>query len=219
MLKKLLLGFAALFLVLVGSLFLMMGYVFNHPESIFDAFNSVTSKLTQGEPYEEKAEFYLQGIKSLQIKANRTNIEILPYDGPSLKIELNGKIPRFERGPYIVQGGDPANLILELHEPLASNWVHINVNGHESSSVSDSSLLAKIYIPKNYVAPVAIENVEGSVQVTVPKDKLYEFDLQSGTGKIANETLGKIIEGINPEEVGKIRIVTTSGNISIKNSF
>ncbi len=219
MLKKLLLGFAALFLVLVGSLILMMGYVFNHPESIFDAFNSVTSKLTQGEPYEEKEEFFLQGIKSLQINSGRTNLQIIPYNGPSLKIELTGKIPRFERGPFIVQGGDPSNLVLEIHEPLASNWVHINVNGHESSSVSDSSLTAKIYLPKNYVAPISIENIEGAVEVSVPKDKLYEFDLQSRTGKIDNETTGKVVEGINPAEVGKIRIMTTSGNISIKNSF
>lgn len=217
MLKKLLLGFAALFLVLVGSLLLMMGYVFNHPESIFNAFNSVTAKLTQGEPYEEKAEFLLQGLHSLQVNSGRAHIELIPYDGPTLKLELTGKIPRFERGPFIVQGGDPGNLILEIHEPLASNWVHINVNGHESSSVSDSSLAVKIYLPKSYLAPLSIENIEGSVDVSVPKDKLYEFDLQSRTGKIENDT--KITAGINPAEVGKIRIVTTSGNISIKNSF
>lgn len=217
--KKFLLGAAALFLVLVGSLILMMGYVFNHPDSIFNAFNSVTSKLTQGEAYEEKEEFFLQGIQTLHITSGRSHVQVLPYEGSSLKIELTGKIPRFEHGPFIVQGGDPSNLIIELHEPLASNWVHININGHESSSVSDSNLLAKIYIPKSFVAPVSIENIEGPVEVLVPKEKMYEFDLQSATGKIENETMGKSVEGINPAEVGKIKIVTTSGNISIKNSF
>ncbi len=76
MLKKLLMGFAALFLVLVGGLILMMGYVFNHPESIFDAFNSVTSKLTQGEAYEEKEEYFLQGIKNLHITSGRSALQI-----------------------------------------------------------------------------------------------------------------------------------------------
>lgn len=219
MLKKLLFGFAALFLILVGSLILMMGYVFNHPQSIFDAFNSVTSKLTQGEPYEEKSEFFLQGIKTLHFTSGRTNLQVIPYDGPTLKMELTGKIPRFERGPFIVQGGSTTNLVLEIHEPLASNWVHININGHESSSVSDSSLLAKIYLPKTYQGEVMVENVEGSVDVLMPKGKLYEFDLQSGTGKIDNQIAGQPIEGINPAEVGKMHIVTTSGNILIKNAF
>ncbi|HEX7672759.1 MAG TPA: hypothetical protein VF412_01240 [Bdellovibrio sp.] len=219
MLKKLLFGFAALFLILVGSLILMMGYVFNHPQSIFDAFNSVTSKLTQGEPYEEKSEFFLQGIKTLHFTSGRANLQVIPYDGPTLKMELTGKIPRFERGPFIAQGGSPTHLVLEIHEPLASNWVHININGHESSSVSDSSLLAKIYLPKTYQGEVTVENIEGSVEVLMPKGKLYEFDLQSGTGKIDNQIAGQPLEGINPAEVGKMHIVTTSGNILIKNAF
>ena len=53
----------------------------------------------------------------------------------------------------------------------------------------------------------------------MPKGKLYEFDLQSGTGKIDNQIAGQPLEGINPAEVGKMHIVTTSGNILIKNAF
>lgn len=219
MLKKLLLTLMALFLILVGGLILTMGYVFNHPESIFNAFNSVTAKITQGEPYEEKAEYFLQGIKDLRIYSRHSHVQILPYSENTLKIELSGKIPRFERGPFLVQGGDVSNLSLKIQEPLASNWVHININGHETSSVSDSALIAKVYMPKNFKGDITIESTEGEVEVLLPKDKLYEFELQSETGLIKNESQGRTLDGINPAEVGKMRILTTSGAISIKNSF
>lgn len=217
MLKKILLGFAALFLVLVGFLILMMGYVFNHPQSIFDAFNSVTAKLTQGESYQEKEEYFLQGIKSLQVVSKRARLEVFPYDGPSLKVELEGKVPHFEKGPFIAQGGDPTNLVIEVHEPMASNWIHININGQESSSRSDSSITAKIYVPKSFVNPIVIENAEGSIEINLSKNRIYELDLQSQSGKIEN-TSAQSAENINPSEVSKLKALTTTGDITVKSN-
>ena len=194
------------------------GYVFNHPESIFDAFNSVTAKLTQGQAYEENEEYFLQGINEISLKSRRTHLELVPYQGSTLKIVLAGKIPRFEQGPFIAQiDEDPSRVVVQFHEPLASNWVHININGHESSSVSDSVLNAKIYIPKTFKGLINIANVEGAVDMQAPSDKMYEFELQSNSGHIENQMEGKVFDGVKPEDVGKIKITTTSGNITIKN--
>ena len=219
MLKKLLLASAALFLILLGSLILMMGYVFNHPESIFNAFNSVTAKFTQGEKYEEKEEYFLQGIRQLSIKGHNSSLQVIPYNGATLKIELTGTIPRFERGPFLSQLGDGEQLAIEVHEPVASNWVHININGQENTTSSDTALSAKIYLPQTYRGVVSFTTKKGNVELLVPKEKFYQLDLQSTEGRILNELAKTIPPGIQASEVGELHISTTSGNITVKNAF
>ncbi len=210
------LAFAACFLILVGAGILTMGYFFNHTTSIFNAFDSFTSKLTEGESYEENEEYFLQGIKAIDIISENTSVEVLPYDGTLLKIVMSGKIPHFEKGPFIIQSGDPENLIVELHEPVASTWVHININGHNSELSSDVSLKAKIYLPKNFVNDFKITTNQGPVKVFAPKDKIYEFDLESNSGEIKNLVVTDTSKILNPAEIGKIHVTTNSGNILVE---
>lgn len=210
------LAFAACFLILVGTGILTMGYFFNHPTSIFNAFDSFTSKLTEGEAYEETEEYFLQGIKSADIAAESTSIEVIPYDGTLLKISISGKVPHFEKGPFLVQSGDPDHLTVEIHEPVASTWVHVNINGHNSELSSDTSLNAKIYLPKNFMRDFTVTTNQGHVKVSAPKNKIYEFDLESNSGEIKNLIATDNTKILNPNEVGKMRIITNSGSILIE---
>ncbi len=195
----------------------MMGYFFTHPSSIFNAIDSVTTKLTEGEAYEETEEYFLPGIKSLEFLSEQTNIEVLPYDEPNLKVQVSGKIPHFERGPFLFQTGEGSALSLEIKEPIASNWVHININGRNSQLSSDSRLTAKIYLPKRYLGNLTIETNEGEVKFFSSKDKMYEFDLQSLTGSIKNQEPSIDPKILNPANVSKVKITTNSGNILIEN--
>lgn len=215
MLKKLLLGFAALFFIMIGAGILTMGYFFNHPVSIFNAFQSVTSKLTEGEKYEESEEYFLQGIQTLDIQSDQSNIEIIPVKSPTLKVVLTGKVPHFEKGPFLTQSGDPNHLILAIHEPMASQWIHININGHKSNLSTESGLTAKIFLPTQFLGELNIETNKGNVNFKTSKGKYYEFDLESETGNVENKAGGELTEIINPDEVGKVRISTASGNILV----
>lgn len=204
----------AIFFILVGSLILMIGYAIYNPQSIFTAFDKVTTHFTRGEAYNENGEFFLQGIQTLSIKTGRMKLEVLPYSGSTLKIALEGKIPRFEHGPFIVERASDSHVIIELHEPIASQWIHMNINGKEVAEESDSSLVGKIYLPQNFKGMTSIENSSGAVEVTLPKDLFYEFDLKSTSGKIEN----KVVIDPNakvPDEVAKLRVLTTTGNITI----
>jgi hypothetical protein len=217
MIKKVFLAFLALIFVLIGTGILMMGYFFTHPSSIFNAIDSVTTKLTEGEAYEETEEYFLQGIKSLEFLTEQTNIEVLPYDEPNLKVQVSGKIPHFERGPFLLQSGEGSALAIEIKEPIANNWVHININGRNSQLSSDSRLTAKIYLPKRFLGNLTIETNEGAVKFHSSKDKMYEFDLQSVTGSIKNQEHITNLKTLNAADVGKVKITTNSGNILVEN--
>lgn len=207
-------GFAALFFILAGSLVLMMGYVFNNPESVFKAFNSVTDKILQGQSYEENEEFFLQGIDEITITGRAGDIQVHTYNGSTLKINLSGKVPRFERGPFIAQLAQQSKLNIELHEPLASHWIEMNINGQEYAKEDDSHLKADIYIPVSFKKTLKIETKEGSVHLHLPKNELYELDLQSLTGKIDNTIVQDPVETIDPATVGKIQVLTNQGSIT-----
>ena len=218
MLKKLLLSLAALFLILVGSLILLMGYVFNNPDSVFKAFNSVTEKIMQGQAYEENEEFFLQGIENLNISSRSVDVNIKIYSGSTLKISLHGKVPRYESGRFISQAAESDNLHLSFREPMASSWVQINVNGQETTQESDSSLNADVYVPESFKGNLIVTTQQGDVRLQVAKHLLYEWDLQSASGKIEN-SLGeneKPTSVINPAEVGHIKIQTQQGSIFVE---
>ncbi|MFM6927724.1 MAG: hypothetical protein ACKOX6_04630 [Bdellovibrio sp.] len=216
MLKRILMAAIAIFFILVGSLIVMIGYAIYNPHSIFTAFDKVTTHFTRGEPYSENGEFFLQGIQTLHIKTGRMKLEVAPYSGNTLKISLEGKIPRFEHGPFIVERAAESQVAIELHEPIASQWVHMNVNGQEFAEESNSSLVAKIYLPKNFKGTATLATDSGPVEMTLPKDLFYEFDLQSTSGKIENKAIVDSTLPV-PAEVAKIHILTTTGNILIKN--
>ncbi len=216
MLKKFLLGLGALFFILMGSLILIMGYVFNNPESVFTAFHSVTEKLLQGQKYEEKAEFFLQGMDELVVHSNRVDIRLHTSSENTLKILMQGKVPRFESGPFVLQRAGKKDLQVELQEPLASNWITMNVNGHETTQETDSQLSADIYLPRSFKGRVSIETRRGNVELALPQDSLYELDLQSVSGKISNDLQQKPTSGIEPQKVGHIKVQTENGSISVK---
>ena len=204
----------AIFFILVGSLILMIGYAIYNPNSIFTAFDKITTHFTRGEPYNENGEFFLQGIETLHIKTGRMKLEVVPYTGNTLKIALEGKIPRFEHGPFIVERASENQVVIELHEPIASQWIHMNINGKEVAEESNSSLIGKVYLPRNFKGTAAIETDSGPVEMTLPKDLFYEFDLKSSSGKIDNKAVVDSTLPI-PAEVAKIHILTTTGNITL----
>lgn len=215
MLKKLLLAAIALFLVLAGSLVLLMGYVFNNPDVVFRAFDSVTERFLQGQNHEENEEFFLQGLSEIIITSRRIEIDVKTYKGPTMKIRLHGKIPRFEQGPYILQTAESDRLLIELQEPLASHWIEMNVNGQEMTQASDAQLKAEVYIPESYKKLVRIETREGKVSLHLPQDILYELDLQSVSGSIDNSLEQTTSSSVEPSEVGRIQVKTVEGPIVV----
>lgn len=216
MLKKFLLGLVALFLILMGSLILIMGYVFNNPDTVFHAFNSVTEKFMQGQKYEEAEEFFLQGIETLRFSSRRVDVHVKTFSERNLKVVLHGKVPRFENGPFILQTVDKDNLNIEFQEPLASHWIEMNVNGEETTQASDAQLVADIYVPESYKGRLLIETRQGHVQLQLPTKNLYEVDLQSVSGKIQNNLNQKPTSEILPQEVGHIKVQTIEGSITVE---
>lgn len=216
MLKKLLLALAALFLVLAGSLILIMGYVFNNPDSVFNAFNTVTQKFLQGQAYEENGEFFLQGMDEIIISSRSTDVQIKTYAGSTLKLSLRGKVPRFESGPFIVQTPEKNVLHIDLHEPLASQWIQITVNGEEHTQESDAQLVAEVYIPESFKKKITVESRNGHLQLQLPEEVPYELDLQSISGKITNNLKQKPTSDLVPQEVGQIKLQTAEGSILVE---
>ncbi len=215
MLKKFFLTAIALFLILTGSLVLMMGYVFNNPDVVFRAFDSVKERFLQGESHEENEEFFLQGLKEIVISSRRIEIDLKTHDGPTMKIRLHGKIPRFEQGPYILQMAEDDRLLVELREPLASHWIEMNINGQEMTQSSDAHLKAEVYIPLSFKNLVRVETREGKVSLHLPENSLYELDLQSVSGSIDNTLNQKSTPDVESSEVGRIQIKTIEGPISV----
>lgn len=195
----------------------MMGYVFNNPEKVFSAFSSVTDKFMDGQAYEENEEFFIQGIETLKITSSKVDIHVRPYNGSSLKISLHGKVPRFDSGPYILQNSEKSSLHVELHEPVASQWVQFNVNGHEMTKESDSHLQADVYVPEDFKKQISIETQNGAVQLSLAAESLYELDLKSVSGKIQNSfEMKKPTAEVKPEEVGRIDVSTEKGTITVQ---
>ncbi|XGC80354.1 hypothetical protein ACES2L_13560 [Bdellovibrio bacteriovorus] len=218
MLKKLLLALAALFLVLAGSLILIMGYVFNNPDSVFNAFNTVTQKFLQGQAYEENGEFFLQGMDEIIISSRSTDVQIKTYAGNTLKLSLRGKVPRFEKGPFIVQTPEKNILHVDLHEPLASQWIQITVNGEEHTQESDAQLVAEVYVPESFKKKITVESRNGHLHLQLPEEVPYELDLQSISGKITNNLKQKPTSDLVPQEVGQIKLQTAEGSILVEPS-
>lgn len=216
MLKKFFLGLIALFFVLFGSLILLMGYVFNNPDSVFKAFNSVTEKFIQAQDYEEKEEFFLQGIEQINLNARHVDLHLQTYSGTTLKILLHGKVPRFEKGPFILQTANKNILHIEFQEPLASQWLQMNINGEEITTKSDSQLQADIYLPESFKNLVKLETHEGHIELRLPELNLYEIDLQSISGQIDNRLKQKPTPETQPQDVGHIKIQTTTGSILVE---
>lgn len=219
MLKKLLLAAAALFFILAGSLMLLMGYVFNNPGTVFNAFNSVADRFLQGQAHEENEEFFLQGMEEVVITSRRVDVDLRTYKGSTLKVQLTGKVPRFEEGQYILQTAEKSRLLIEFQEPLASHWIQMNVNGQELSKSTDSHLKAEVYVPESFRKQVRIETREGQVTLSLPPNALYELDLQSVSGPIDNSLKQDSPTTADPGDVGRIQVQTIEGSITVKPSI
>jgi hypothetical protein len=216
MLKKLFMGFIAICFILFGSLILMMGYVFTNPGSVVSVFNSMTDKFVDSQEHDENEEFFIQGLENLHINSQKVDINLHTYSGASLKIRLHGKVPRFDSGPYIQQEQDNDSLIVELHEPVASQWVQFNINGHTYTKESDSNLTADIYVPDTFKKKVIIFSRFGNVTLNLPREGFYETDLSSESGKIQDDLKIQPTADIKPESVGHISVSTGTGSITVK---
>lgn len=215
MVKKVILGLAALFFIFIGGLILLMSYAFNNPDRIFDALTSVTDRVMQGQPYEEDGEFFLQGIETLIIQSRSVPLKIYNHSGNTMKIKLQGKVPRFDKGPFISENLLNSSLALNIEEPLASNWMNLNINGEEYSATTDSELIASIYIPESYAGSLEIGTGTGNIDMTIGTEKIYEIEIQTKSGEIKN--------AYNPPaptketKVSPVILKSVSGNISIHN--
>lgn len=215
MLKKIFLAIIALFFILFGGLFLLMGYVFNNPEKVFNAFTNMTEKFLDGQSYEEKDEFFIQGIQSLEISARAGKVEVKTYPGSTLKIRLSGKIPRFEQGPFIQQIAEGPALNLKIHEPAASHWVQLHVNGEEITQESNSQIESEIFVPESFKGKLTVKTKTAPVKMILSSERLYEVELFSKSGEIANTLNQKPTSEVNTQEVGHIVVITDSGSIQI----
>lgn len=192
----------------------MAGYVLNNPESVFSAFTKVTNRFMQGEAYREEEEFLLQGIRTLKIDTQSVKIELLPYDDSTLKVVLEGEIPRFERGPYLNQEAVSEELYITVNEPLASQWISVNVNGEEYAQGTDSKLTAKVYYPSQFKGHIHVMTKDGHVHVKAPEKVPFEIDLASTTGKVSNTVDMSRYEAPADGLVGKITVTTEAGQVS-----
>ncbi|QDK46779.1 hypothetical protein DOM22_17265 [Bdellovibrio sp. ZAP7] len=217
MLKKLIMGAIALFFIFVGSMIILIGYTVYNPNSIFTAFNKVTRHFAAGEDHKEQEEYFLQGIRTIQMRSDRMPIHVRTYNGSTLKVLVEGKAPRFEKGPFISQITEPGQLNLELHDPMSTHWIHLNINGEEYTEESDSKLEASVYLPEKYAGTLQLQSQSGDIEFVVDKNQIFEFELKSEIGKIDNRAQMNPAAATSLDQVAKIHILTTSGNITVTN--
>ncbi|MEK2688948.1 DUF4097 family beta strand repeat-containing protein [Bdellovibrio sp. GT3] len=217
MLKKILKGMIALFFIFVGGMIILIGYTIYNPDSIFTAFNKLTSFAVRDEDYKEQEEYFLQGIKHIHLQSGRMPINVRTYNGSTMKVSIEGSAPRFEKGPYVFQVTDAENIKLELQEPASAHWFHMNINGEEYTEQTESKLTATVYLPEKYTGRLQLETHSGNVTFFVDKNQIFEFELKSESGKIENQAQMNPQAASSPDQVAKIQILTTSGNITVTN--
>ncbi|WP_413575895.1 DUF4097 family beta strand repeat-containing protein [Bdellovibrio sp. HCB290] len=217
MLKKILMGMIALFFIFIGGMIILIGYTIYNPDSIFTAFNKVTQFVVRDQDYKEQEEYFLQGIKSIHMQSDRMPIHVRTYNGSTMKVLIEGMAPRFEKGPYVFQVADAENIKLELQEPVSAHWFHLNINGEEYTEQTESKLVATVYLPEKYAGRMQVETHSGNVHFTVDKNQIFEFDLKSESGAIENSAQMNPQAASSPDQVAKIQILTTSGNIKVTN--
>ncbi|MGZ3770525.1 MAG: DUF4097 family beta strand repeat-containing protein [Bdellovibrio sp.] len=215
-LKKFLLGLVALFLILTGFFILTVGYFFTYPDKFFGIVHHITDRVFEGQKFEENEEFFLQGINTLFLTADNMKLSLRTYTGSTLKVVIQGKVPQFEQGPFVIQTLESDKLHLEFHEPMASSWFHMNVNGEEVSQKSNVQLEAMIYVPEAFKGQLDIKTQSGDVLLSLSRQLFYELDLQSVSGKIRNNFEQKANVGISPQSVGHVKVQTESGSISVE---
>lgn len=210
-------GAIALFFIFVGSMIILIGYTIYNPNSIFTAFNKVTRHFAAGEDHKEQEEYFLQGIQTIQVRSNRMPIHVRTYNGSTLKVLVEGKAPRFEKGPFVSQITESGKLTLELHDPMSTHWIHLNINGEEYTEESDSKLEASVYLPEKYAGQLQLQSQSGDIEFVVDKNQIFEFELKSEIGKIDNHAQMNPAAATSLDQVAKIHILTTSGNITVTN--
>lgn len=215
MVKKVILGLVALFFIFIGGLILLMSYAFNNPDRIFDALTSVTDRVMQGQPYEEEGEFFLQGLDTLIVQSKSVPLKIYNHPGNTLKIKLEGKVPRFDKGPFINENLLNTSLALQIEEPLASNWMNLNINGEEYSATTDSELKASIYVPDSYSGSLEIGTGSASIDMTIGAEKIYEIEIQTKSGEIKNSYSPPV--PTKESKLSPVILKSISGNIFVHN--
>ncbi|MGZ3775506.1 MAG: hypothetical protein ACXVCY_16420 [Pseudobdellovibrionaceae bacterium] len=215
MIKRILLGLMATFLITVGISILMAGYFFSHPEKFFQIVNSVTHRVFQSKKYEEKEEFFIQGVKDINFVASGMTLNIETYSGKTLKVHVQGKISPFDQGPFVLQTLENNVLQLDFRDVMASSWIHLNINGEEMTQNMDAQLEAKIYFPESFKGQLNVQTVRGKVALKLPSNTLYELDLQSSAGKISNMLKQKSPSTVSAQDIGHIKVLTGTGDIAV----
>lgn len=218
MLKKIIKALIALFFICVGLLVVSVGYIKNNPDTVFEVFRHGINKVFTSKPYEEHAEENLQGLRVLHLQNLTSNLKIELKDSPTLKILYHGHIAGFEQGPLISAHRDKDELEVVFHEPMHNHQFMMVINGQNVVQDQDvEDFEAQVIIPDTFQGVIDIESKQGPVQLTVPAQHVYEFDLKSVSGVIENKAVQLAPNGIQESQIGHVHISTESGNISVTN--
>ena len=214
MLKKIFLALLALFFIFIGSVWLLISYVRNHPDFLSQSVEKAIHHFTAGVPYEEKHEEVLHNIQHVLIQSQNAPLEIHMTDKTSLQILFQGKVPKSESGPFIISQTQGVKTEINLREPISSHFFQMNINGQNWAQQSDSELKAQVYVPKSFKGTLRIQTQQANVEIIAPNESPIQFDLKSNRGNIEN-LLAPPGGPLDPNQITIIEVQSHSGNISI----
>ena len=94
----------------------------SNPNFAKDLVESIGQKATEGKDYQETADEDLHGIKNVIISGTHGDIDFQAYDGPTLKIDYSGKVPKNVNTPLIgIKKEADATLHIELEAPPSNS--------------------------------------------------------------------------------------------------
>lgn len=156
----------------------------SNPNFAKELLAGLGGKATGGKDFQENADENLNGIKKILIKSMGGDTDFQSYDGAALKIDYSGKIPKSVTASLIrVERSDDATIQVSLEAPHANSNISFNWNNsREGINLSDVSLRAKIYIPKNFIGTLAIQNLNGDIHLF--EIQAAKIEIESSNGHI-----------------------------------
>lgn len=195
----------------------------NNPEILKQMGTRIGESAAKGKSHQEFAEEDLGGITKVNIQSLHGDVDIRSYDGPTLKIEYYGKVPEKETGNFIGIKRTGDELKINLNHPQESTSFSIVWDASRKGMVfSDSSLDARIYVPKNFTQHLEIDNSNGDIHIT--DIQTGNLSIRSSNGDIelhgtkSNDLFIKLANGNIDSEGAQAKnwdVTTAHGDIKI----
>lgn len=152
-----------------------------NPEILSQVLGQVGGKIGEGQPFDEVLEEDLYNIKNLNLKSSTADIEIHAYDGPSLKLNYVGKVPKGTQLRLIDLRSDGDQIFVNFVSPTPQNVLKLqwDEDQHEGT-YSDVALTAKVYIPRNFQGRLAISTTDGNLDISGVKATDISANLTNG---------------------------------------